>query len=54
MLAEIQAEQDKVKPHFKSEVFRLSARIDRVEFDNANLLENNASIKKKTCYLTRR
>ncbi|CAC5359593.1 unnamed protein product [Mytilus coruscus] len=45
MLAEILAEQEKVKPHFISEVSRLRARIGRVEFDNANLLENNSSIK---------
>ncbi|CAG2219107.1 unnamed protein product [Mytilus edulis] len=47
MMVEIQTNQEKVEQHFKSEVSRLSARIDSVEFDNANILEKNASLHKE-------
>ncbi|CAG2211428.1 paramyosin-like [Mytilus edulis] len=47
MMVEIQSNQEKVEQHFKSEVSRLSARIDSVEFDNANILEKNASLHKE-------
>ncbi|CAG2190712.1 unnamed protein product [Mytilus edulis] len=47
MMVEIQTNQEKVEQHFKSEVSRLSARIDSVEFDNANILEKKASLHKE-------
>lgn len=36
-MVEIQTNQDKVEQHFKTEVSRLSARTDSVEFDNTNI-----------------
>ncbi|VDI10547.1 Hypothetical predicted protein [Mytilus galloprovincialis] len=47
MMVEIQTNQEKVEQHFTSEVSRLSARIDSVEFDNENILEKNASLQKE-------
>lgn len=38
---EIQTNQHKVEQHFKSKVVRINTRIDRVEFDNANILEKH-------------
>ncbi|CAC5423357.1 unnamed protein product [Mytilus coruscus] len=47
MMVEIQTNKEKVEQHFKSEVSRLSARIDSVEFDNANILQKNANLHKE-------
>ncbi|CAG2206691.1 unnamed protein product [Mytilus edulis] len=47
MMVEIQTNKEKVEQHFKSEVSRLSKRIDSVEFDNANILEKNANLHKE-------
>ncbi|CAC5418868.1 unnamed protein product [Mytilus coruscus] len=46
-MVEIQTNQEKVEQHFKSKVSRLSARIDSVEFDNANISEKNGSLHKE-------